>query len=133
SLSSSREGGLAHELVSVKIAQPTTHGLRLVGCRSGEVPKGSDLIASPGRVPLKFQSDQDSALHHLANRVHANKPYAILGQHRLVRVSYVGLGLIWKMHKELPKRSRPSRVRIEKHILLLVLLTSVPSITLMPL
>ncbi|CAK9140311.1 unnamed protein product [Ilex paraguariensis] len=47
-----REGGFVHQ--SVKIAEVEPHGLGLVA--SEEIPQGSDLIALPEHIPLKFGS-----------------------------------------------------------------------------
>ncbi|XP_030447985.1 uncharacterized protein LOC115670766 [Syzygium oleosum] len=48
-----REGGFVHE--AVKIAQDGLGGLGLAA--ADKIPKGSDLIALPRHVPLRFQSD----------------------------------------------------------------------------
>lgn len=64
-----REGGFVHP--AVKIAEDGTTGLGLAA--SAEIPKGSDLIALPDHVPLRFESDVgdglDSVLANLAHRV----------------------------------------------------------------
>ncbi|XP_059446299.1 uncharacterized protein LOC132177845 [Corylus avellana] len=64
-----REGGFVHP--AVKIAQDDTTGLGLIV--SGDIPKGSDLIALPDHIPLRFESDGghglDSVLANLAHQV----------------------------------------------------------------
>lgn len=64
-----REGGFVHP--AVKIVQDDTTGLGLIV--SGEIPKGSDLIALPDHIPLRFESDGgnglDSVLANLAHQV----------------------------------------------------------------
>lgn len=45
-----RQGGFVHH--SLKIAQDSTNGLGLLA--SDEIPKGSDLIALPHHIPLRF-------------------------------------------------------------------------------
>lgn len=64
-----REGGFVHP--AVKIAEDSTTGLGLVA--SAEIPKGSDLIALPDHVPLRFESDVggglDTVLANLALRI----------------------------------------------------------------
>lgn len=64
-----REGGFVHP--AVKIAEDGTTGLGLVA--SAEIPKGSDLIALPAHVPLRFESDVggglDTVLANLALRI----------------------------------------------------------------
>lgn len=62
-----REGGFVHP--AVKIAQDDSTGLGLVA--SAEIPKGSDLIALPDHLPLRFKSDGVDGLDSvLANLVH---------------------------------------------------------------
>lgn len=49
---------------AVKIAQDATNGLGLLA--SEEIPKGSDLIALPDHIPLRFtplESDGGDGLH----------------------------------------------------------------------
>lgn len=67
-----REGGFVHQ--AVKVAQDTTNGLGLVA--SEEIPKGSDLIALPHHIPLRFATFEydggdglPSALVNLASQV----------------------------------------------------------------
>ncbi|XP_021746830.1 histone-lysine N-methyltransferase setd3-like [Chenopodium quinoa] len=52
-----KEGGFVHE--SIKIAQVPSYGLALVA--SHEIPKGSDLIALPPHLPLKFDDSIDGS------------------------------------------------------------------------
>lgn len=59
---------------AVKVAQDTTNGLGLVA--SEEIPKGSDLIALPHHIPLRFATLESnggdglhSALVNLASQV----------------------------------------------------------------
>nr|XP_015895374.2 actin-histidine N-methyltransferase [Ziziphus jujuba var. spinosa] len=57
-----REGGFVHP--AVRIAQDTSNGLGLLA--SEEIPKGSDLIALPDQIPLRFtplESDGGDGLH----------------------------------------------------------------------
>ncbi|KAJ7954321.1 Histone-lysine N-methyltransferase [Quillaja saponaria] len=67
-----KEGGFVHRAVT--IAQDDTKGLGLVA--SEEIPRGTDLIALPDHIPLRFRSLEldgenglDSALVNLAHRV----------------------------------------------------------------
>ncbi|KAL8142076.1 hypothetical protein V2J09_015108 [Rumex salicifolius] len=64
-----REGGFVHP--AVKIAQLSPYGLGLVA--ADEIPRGSDLIALPPHLPLRFQSDggdgSSSVLSNLADKV----------------------------------------------------------------
>lgn len=65
------EGGFVHK--SIKVAQGDTFGLGLVA--SEDIPKGSDLIALPQHIPLKFDGstseseNSHSALIKLAQHV----------------------------------------------------------------
>lgn len=52
-----REGGFVHE--AVKIAQDELSGLGLAA--ADKIPEGSDLIALPHHVPLRFQSNGGDA------------------------------------------------------------------------
>lgn len=52
-----KEGGFVHE--SIKIAQVPSYGLALVA--SHDIPQGSDLIALPPHLPLKFDDFDDGS------------------------------------------------------------------------
>ena len=77
-----RQGGFVHE--RLKIAQDCNHGLGLLA--SEEIPKGSDLIALPEHVPLRFEpleSDGGQRLHSvLANlaRLVPGKCFSLIAQ-----------------------------------------------------
>lgn len=64
-----REGGFVHE--AVKIAQDELNGLGLAA--ADKIPQGSDLIALPHHVPLRFRSDggnvAEPVLADLASKV----------------------------------------------------------------
>lgn len=65
-----REGGFVHH--AVKLSQETPFGVGLISAE--HIPQGTDLIALPPHVPLRFESDDSSSsssslLATLARRV----------------------------------------------------------------